>query len=102
LCAEGASAFGGKISLYIATLGEQARGIGFDLLAKLRQDGVCADMDYLGRSLKAQMKAANRLGAKFVYIIGEDEIAKKSGILKEMKTSEQREIPLGSLKEALQ
>ncbi|MFH1362457.1 MAG: histidine--tRNA ligase, partial [bacterium] len=39
LCAEGASAFGGKISLYIATLGEQARGIGFDLLAKLRQDG---------------------------------------------------------------
>jgi histidyl-tRNA synthetase len=78
--------------LFIATLGDEARKVGFDLLTKVRKMGAVADMDYLGKSLKAQMKAADRMGARFVYIVGEDELKKKSGILKDMKTAEQKEV----------
>ena len=82
----------GKIILFIATLGEKAKKIGFDLLSKARKQGIAADMDYLGKSLKAQMKAADRIRAKYVYIIGEDELAKKSAVLKNMETGEQKVI----------
>lgn len=91
----------GKIILFIATLGEEAKKLGFDLLVKAREKGIAADMDYLGKSLKAQMKAADRIGGKYVYIIGEDEIKKGYGILKNMKTGEQREVPFDSLEERL-
>ncbi len=91
----------GKIILFIATLGEEARKLGFDLLSKVREKGIAADMDYLGKSLKAQMKTADRLGAKKVYIVGEDELKKGCGILKDMKSGEQREIPFDSLEEVL-
>jgi histidyl-tRNA synthetase len=91
----------GKIVLYVATMGEEAKNLGFDLMMKLRQSDVAAEMDYSGKSLKAQMKAADRLGAKHVYIIGEDEIKKESAILKEMQTGEQKEVPFNGLKEAL-
>ncbi|KPJ66467.1 histidyl-tRNA synthetase [candidate division WOR-1 bacterium DG_54_3] len=87
--------------LYIATIGEEARRLGFDLLSKAREKGVAADMDYLGKSLKAQMKTADRMGAKKVYIIGEDELKKGCGILKDMKTGEQREVLFDSLEEAI-
>jgi len=92
---------GGKIILFIAALGEEAKQLGFDLMMKLRQSGIAADMDYSGKSLKAQMKAADRLGAKHVYIIGEDEIKKESAILKAMQTGEQKEVPFSGLEEAL-
>ncbi|MFH1347180.1 MAG: histidine--tRNA ligase [Candidatus Margulisiibacteriota bacterium] len=91
----------GKIILFIATLGDECKKLGFDLLSKAREKGISADMDYLGKSLKAQMKAADRLGAKYVYIIGGEEIKKGCGILKNMKTSEQREVEFDSLKEAI-
>ena len=49
-------------------------------------------MDFAGRSLKAQMKQANKLGAKYAIIIGEDEVREKSVMLKNMFTSEQTKI----------
>ena len=82
-------------------MGEEAKKLGFDLLAKVREKGIAADMDYLGRSLKAQMKMADRIGAKKVFIIGEDEIKKGYGILKNMKTGEQKDIPFDSLEKEL-
>ncbi len=85
------------INLCIVTMGEEAKKLGFDLLVKVREKGISADMDYLGKSLKAQMKMANRVGEKNVYIIGEDEIKKGCGILKNMETGEQREVPFDSL-----
>jgi len=90
-----------RIILYIATLGEEAKKTGFDLLAQAREKGISADMDYQGKSLKAQMKAADRIGAKFVYIIGEDELSKKSAVLKNMETGEQRDISFDQLLENL-
>jgi histidyl-tRNA synthetase len=85
------------VGLFIATLGDEAKKIGFDLLTKARKMGIAADMDYLGKSLKAQMKTADRMGAKYVYIIGEDEIKNKSGILKDMKTAEQKQVEFDRL-----
>ncbi len=86
-----------RITLFIATLGEQAKKIGFDLLNKARDQGISADMDYLGKSLKAQMKTADRMGAKYVYIIGDEELKKKSAVLKNMETSEQKEVGFDQL-----
>ncbi|HVN67716.1 MAG TPA: histidine--tRNA ligase, partial [Candidatus Sulfotelmatobacter sp.] len=83
--------------LFIATIGEEARKVGFDLVSRARAAGIAADLDQLGKSLKAQMKAADRLAASAVYIIGEDELKKKSGQLKNMKTAEQKEVPFDGL-----
>ncbi len=82
----------GTIILYIAALGDEAAKVGFGLMQKARSQWISADMDYLGKSLKSQMKAADRAGAKFVYIIGDEEIKKQSAILKNMQTSSQEEV----------
>ncbi|MGB9613655.1 MAG: histidine--tRNA ligase [Candidatus Margulisiibacteriota bacterium] len=92
---------GGKIILFIATVGEEAKGIGFDLLTKVREKGIAADMDYLGKSLKAQMKTADRLGAKYVYIVGEEELTKRIAVLRNMQTAEEREVAFDKLAEEL-
>ncbi|MFH1541792.1 MAG: histidine--tRNA ligase [bacterium] len=93
----------GRIILYIAALGEEAKTKAFDLLTQLRVKGIAADMDYLGKSLKAQLKTADRLQAERVLIIGDQELQKGSGVLKSMASGEQKEIPLDikSLEEAL-
>ena len=85
------------IELFVATIGEEARKVGFDLITKARENGISSDIDYLGKSLKAQMKAADRMNAKYVYIIGEDEIVKRSAALKNMKTAEQKEVGFDGL-----
>ena len=82
-------------------MGEEARKVGFNLLAKAREQGISADMDYLGKSLKAQMKTADRMKVKFVCILGEDELKNKSILLKNMKTGEQKNFPLDDLLNSL-
>ncbi|MBI5399248.1 histidine--tRNA ligase [Candidatus Saganbacteria bacterium] len=91
----------GDIILYLVTLGEEAKKLGFDQLVKLRKKGISAEIDYLGRSLKAQLKTADRLGVKYVYIIGEAELKQGQGILKKMATAEQKEIKFDSLEEEI-
>lgn len=87
----------GKIILFIATLGDEAGKLGFDLLSKAREKGIAADMDYVGKSLKAQLKMADRLGAKYVYLLGADELSKGSAALKNMGTGEQKEVVFDDL-----
>jgi histidyl-tRNA synthetase len=91
----------GKIIMFIAALGDEARKLGFDLTMKLRAEGMAADLDYTGRALKAQLKLADKLAAKYVYIIGEDELKKGYGILKNMASGDQKEIEFAKLGEAL-
>lgn len=91
----------GIIQLFIATLGEEAKQLGFDLLAQARAKGIGCDMDYLGKSLKAQLKAADRAGAKKVCIIGEEELKKGVALIKNMKSGEQQEIKLDDLEKEL-
>jgi histidyl-tRNA synthetase len=78
--------------VYVATMGDAARRAGFLLLARLRRAGVAADMDYLARSLNAQMKEADRRCSPTAIVIGEDEIARGVVTLRDMTSREQREV----------
>lgn len=80
--------------VFVATLGDKAREAGIKLLAELRRSGIAADADYSGKSLKAQMKAADRLHARFAAIIGEDELARGQIKLRDMLTGNEAEMPL--------
>lgn len=72
-------------------------GAAADLLRRLRRAGLAADRDYLGRSLKAQMKHAARLGVAFTLILGADEWARGCVAVRHMETGQQEEIPLGDV-----
>lgn len=89
------------IDLFIATMGEQAQVLAFKLLGELRQSGVACDMDYLGRSIKAQMKHANKYPARFVAIIGDDEVAAGNIMLKNMQTGEQELVAISDVQPKL-
>ena len=79
----------------------EAAALAFTTVEKLREAGVCAAYDYQQRSMKAQMKAANRLNAKFVLIFGEDELSRNMVTLRDMTTEDkdnnQREIPIAEI-----
>ena len=73
-----------ELDVYIVTLDELAHQKGFKLLNELRDAGIRADMDYMDRKMKAQMKSADRFNAKAVIVIGEDEVEGKAVQLKNM------------------
>lgn len=87
--------------LYIAALGERARAEALVIVQRLRADGIYAESDIVGRSLKAQMKYADKIGAEYTAIIGDSEIDSQKAVLKNMKTSEQSEISLSELASSL-
>ena len=89
------------VTALIATVGEQAHEAAVKLVSDLRRAGISVDMDYTGRSLKAQMKTANKLGAKYAVILGEDEMRSGAATVRDMLTSEQASVPLESLAERL-
>ncbi len=80
--------------IFIATLGEKALHLGISLASKLRRMHQVCEFSYEPKSLKAQMKLANRLGARFSVIIGENEIQGKSIVIRNMETREQMFLPL--------
>ena len=82
------------IDCYLVSLGEEAKDYTVRLLHKLRLAGFSAERDYLNRKIKAQMKAADRLNAKFVAILGEDELSQNRINVKRMETGEQWEMDL--------
>ena len=78
--------------LYIAFLGDAAKKAGMGLARKLRKDGMECLIEYRDRSLKNQMSRANKLGAAWVLIIGEEEVEANRYQLKDMKTGHQQEV----------
>lgn len=84
-------------AVYIASLGEAAQMEAFLLTQQLRSKGIAAEKDYLSRSLKAQMKGADRMQAKYVVIIGDEEIEKRQAVVREMATSEQTTVAFAEL-----
>ena len=76
--------------LFIAVMGDEARKFGLSLTRKLRLSGIWAEMDMLGRNVKSQFKYADRLGAAYTAVIGDDELARGMVTLKRMSTSEQK------------
>ena len=88
--------------VYIAPMGENATAEAIKLCNELREEGFTAVTDLSGRGLKAQMKYANKIGAKFSMVIGDNELENKKATLKNMITGENQEIDLpGGLSDAI-
>jgi histidyl-tRNA synthetase len=85
------------IDCYVVAVGEKAKDESVLLVHELRKAGIVADKDYQDRKIKAQLKSADRLNAKFVAILGDDELVKEVINIKEMSTGEQTEVPLHSV-----
>lgn len=85
-------------SLYIAPMGAAAQCKAAGIVSTLRSKGVYAEYDLVGRSLKAQMKYADKTGAFFTLIIGDSELESEKAILKNMRESSQEEIDLNDIK----
>ena len=90
-----------SVDAYVVALGEAAQAEGFKLLNSLRKQGLSAAMDFAGRSMKAQMKQANKLGAKYSVILGEDEIAEGVVMLRSMEDSSQAKVPMNQVAEKI-
>ena len=87
-----------KPKVYIAPLGEAAVIKALEIAERLRNKGVFAECDVVGRSLKAQMKYANKKGAKYTLIIGDSEVDAGTAQLRDMESGEQTEVNLDSFK----
>ena len=81
-----------KPDVYIGTMGEEARIEATKICMALRDEGFCAVTDVTGRSVKAQMKYADKIGARFSTVIGDNELLNKKCFLKNMQTGEQQEV----------
>ena len=91
---------------FVCTLGDEARMAGVKLVAALRLAGVKADLDHAARSLKAQFKYADKLGAAYVITLAGDELEKGVVRLRDMAKSEETEVPqaeiVGRMKAAVE
>lgn len=81
--------------VYVASLGEAASIEAFKLVNELHRCGVPAACDLNDRTLKAQLKYADKIGAKFSLVLGDDELAAGEALLKNMETGEKKKIRLG-------
>ncbi|NLC20255.1 MAG: histidine--tRNA ligase [Clostridiales bacterium] len=87
------------VDLYVGILGKEARTAAYRLVSNLRRKGIIVETDYLERSVKAQMKYANKIGARRAVIIGSEELANNKAFLKDMQTGEQTQVELDGLAE---
>lgn len=86
--------------LYIASIGEKASLKAAELALELRQSGMSAQFDIVGRSVKAQMKYADKIGAKFTTVIGDDDITAGKVNVKNMESGETQELMLEGFADA--
>jgi histidyl-tRNA synthetase len=104
-CAKDFKVSKGSSKVYVANIGEKARKEGFRITNELRDAGIICDMDYEGKSLKAQMRDADKLHAALTIIIGDDELAKGEIVLRDMKSREQKSVKfpdiIGAVRENL-
>ena len=90
------------IDLFVAPMDKSAQPLGLKLMTELRRSGIACDMDYMNRSLKAQMKYANKYPARFVAIIGEEEVAQNKVMLKDMVNGEQQLMTLDAVRKMME
>jgi histidyl-tRNA synthetase len=87
--------------VYVAIAGAEAFPAAFDLVQTLRRRGLRAAVDLEARSLKGQLRQANKDRYRFSVILGSDELARGQATLKDMLSGEQRAIPLGEVVDRL-
>lgn len=83
-----------QTSLYIATMGDAAKVKAFELLRGVRECGLAAETDVVGRGLRAQMKYADKIGAKYSLVLGDNELEQNCASVKNMETGEQTSLAL--------
>ncbi|MCK9419761.1 MAG: histidine--tRNA ligase [Nitrospirae bacterium] len=88
-------------ALFIAALGPDAVALVLPIIHRLKSSGIPVEMDYMGASLKSQMKKADKSGAGHTLIIGEQEMKSGMAVLRNMQTKEQEEIALRNIEEEL-
>ncbi|MDD5005862.1 MAG: histidine--tRNA ligase [Candidatus Omnitrophica bacterium] len=81
-----------KLNVYVMSLGDKAADKSLELVKNLRSAGVSCDFDYSDGSLKSKLNEANKLGARFAIIIGDDEINKGKLVVKFMQEGKQEEV----------
>lgn len=86
-----------KLDMYVITMGEAAKLKAVELVSSFRAKGVSAEMDYLERKMKAQMKAADRANAKYVIVLGDSELEEQVVNVKNMETGDQEKVAFGQL-----
>lgn len=79
---------------FLVTMGDAARAAGVGILNRLRASGISADCDFVGRSVKAQMREANRQQARFALLLGDNELAQGVIAVKDLTSSEQEQLSL--------
>lgn len=89
------------VEIYIANIGPETNDFVTNLVFKLRVLGIPAERDLLARSVKAQMKYADKIGAKYTIVIGSTEMESNECVLKNMKTGNQQNISLDNISQIL-
>lgn len=79
--------------VYLACIGREASAMGMAVQRALRRENIVSEMDLQGRSLKGQMKQANKLQAAYTVIIGDDEVKKGTALIRTMADGTQEEVP---------
>jgi len=87
--------------LFIAALGQEPSKEAYQIINQLHLEGIRAELDYEGKSLKSQMRRADKLKARYVLILGEDELKRGKAALRNMETKSQEEISIDKLLETL-
>ncbi|MDE6676904.1 MAG: histidine--tRNA ligase, partial [Clostridia bacterium] len=85
------------VSCYLAGMDGKSRGQAFVLASELRKAGISAEVDLMERSLKAQFKYADKIGARFVAVIGENELNEGAAEVKDMKNSSSERVKFSEL-----
>ena len=89
------------VKLYIAPLGDSAVTEAQSLVYSLRRAGVSADTDHFGRGLRASMKYADKLGAEYTMVIGDNELSERAAKVKNMATGAEESVGFDKLAEYL-
>ena len=88
--------------VYVVCRGAEAQRWGMNALRKIRALGKSATLDFSGKSIKAQLKDANRQNSRYALLVGEDELAQNAFTFRDMKESSEETLPfeqiLGRLK----
>ncbi|HHW48886.1 MAG TPA: histidine--tRNA ligase [Clostridiaceae bacterium] len=87
--------------IFIATIGEKADRYAERLVYQLRENGISAEKDVMDRSLKAQMKYADKLGVTYTVVLGDEEIESNRAVMRNMKSGEQKDVSLDSILDRL-
>ncbi len=87
--------------IFIAALGQESQEQAYRLLTEMHLQGIRAELDYEGKSLKSQMRRAGKLKAHYVLILGGDELKRGQAALRDMEGKSQEDIPLDKLLTAL-